>query len=152
MHADNLTLLALDQHIALGRQIFGSGIPTLAQGEIVDPFGLRLNRAVRRVGARILNREGIGPQFTDRTAAMDEDLKLIGLVEMLYQEMTTEITQILWSARTPVDDNTVRSYGFQARNSLGLAQAQLFRRCCIGRWHQWEPTLQAVDYPAIYVA
>lgn len=53
-----------------------------------------------------------------KTTRVTVEWTMIGLVEMLYQEMTTEITQILWSARTPVDDNTVRSYGFQARNFL----------------------------------
>ena len=47
---------------------------------------------------------------------------MIALVEMLYQEMTTDITQVLYSARTPVDDHSVRSYGFQARNFLMEAQ------------------------------
>lgn len=53
-----------------------------------------------------------------KTTRVTVEWTMIGLVEMLYQEMTTEITQILWSARTPVDDMTVRSYGFQARNFL----------------------------------
>ena len=53
-----------------------------------------------------------------KTTRVTLEWSMIALVEMLYQEMTTEITQVLFSARTPVDDHSVRSYGFQARNFL----------------------------------
>jgi phenylpropionate dioxygenase-like ring-hydroxylating dioxygenase large terminal subunit len=53
-----------------------------------------------------------------KTTKVTVEWSMIALVEMLYQEMTTEITQVLFSARTPVDENTVKSYGFQARNFL----------------------------------
>lgn len=53
-----------------------------------------------------------------KTTKVTLEWSMIALAEMLYQEMTTEITQVLFSVRTPVDDNTVRSYGFQARNFL----------------------------------
>jgi phenylpropionate dioxygenase-like ring-hydroxylating dioxygenase large terminal subunit len=53
-----------------------------------------------------------------KTTRVTVEWSMIALVEMLFQEMTTEMTQVLYSVRTPVDDNTVRSYGFQARNFL----------------------------------
>lgn len=53
-----------------------------------------------------------------KTTKVTVEWSMIANAEMLYQEMTTEITQVLFSVRTPVDDNTVRSYGFQARNFL----------------------------------
>ena len=53
-----------------------------------------------------------------KTTRVTVEWSMIAFAEMLYQEMTTEITQVLYSVRTPVDDNTVRSYGFQARNFL----------------------------------
>lgn len=53
-----------------------------------------------------------------KTTRVTVEWSIIANAEILYQEMTTEITQVLFSVRTPVDDNTVRSYGFQARNFL----------------------------------
>jgi phenylpropionate dioxygenase-like ring-hydroxylating dioxygenase large terminal subunit len=53
-----------------------------------------------------------------KTTRVTVEWSMIGLVEMLFQQMTTEMTQVLYSARTPVDEHTVRSYGFQARNFL----------------------------------
>ncbi|NKB45280.1 MAG: Rieske 2Fe-2S domain-containing protein [Alphaproteobacteria bacterium] len=53
-----------------------------------------------------------------KTTRVSVEWSMIANAEMLFQEMTTEITQVLFSVRTPVDDTTVRSYGFQARNFL----------------------------------
>lgn len=79
----------------------------------------------------IVTRERAAPPNANKSAAMAKILpadrkttrvtlqfSMVGLTEMLYQEMTTEITQVLFSARTPVDDFNVRSFGFQARNFL----------------------------------
>jgi len=53
-----------------------------------------------------------------KTTRVTVEWSMIALVEMLFQQMTTEMTQVLYSVRTPVDEHTVRSYGFQARNFL----------------------------------
>ncbi|MFL2769480.1 MAG: Rieske 2Fe-2S domain-containing protein [Rhodospirillaceae bacterium] len=53
-----------------------------------------------------------------KTTKVTVEWSMIGLAEMLYQEMTTDITQVLFSLRTPLDFNTVRSYTLQARNFL----------------------------------
>jgi phenylpropionate dioxygenase-like ring-hydroxylating dioxygenase large terminal subunit len=79
----------------------------------------------------IVTRERAAPPLANKSAAMARILpadrkttrvtlqfSMVGLAEMLYQEMTTEITQVLFSVRTPVDDFNVRSFGFQARNFL----------------------------------
>jgi phenylpropionate dioxygenase-like ring-hydroxylating dioxygenase large terminal subunit len=79
----------------------------------------------------MLTRERPAPPIENKTGGMAKILpkdrkttrvtlqwSLVGITEMLYQEMTSEITQVLFSARTPVDDLNVRSFGFQARNFL----------------------------------
>jgi len=53
-----------------------------------------------------------------KTTRVSLEWSIIGLAEMLYQEMTTEMTQIIFDIRTPVDQNSVVSHGFQARNFL----------------------------------
>ena len=53
---------------------------------------------------------------------------MVGLTEMLYQEMTTEISQVLFSARTPIDEFNTKSYGFQARNFLMEPEQDADRR------------------------
>ena len=56
---------------------------------------------------------------TDRkTTRVTLQFSMVGITEMLYQEMTSEITQVLFSARTPIDEYNTKSYGFQARNFL----------------------------------
>jgi phenylpropionate dioxygenase-like ring-hydroxylating dioxygenase large terminal subunit len=56
---------------------------------------------------------------TDRkTTRVTLQFSMVGITEMLYQEMTTEISQVLFSARTPIDEFNTKSYGFQARNFL----------------------------------
>jgi phenylpropionate dioxygenase-like ring-hydroxylating dioxygenase large terminal subunit len=56
---------------------------------------------------------------TDRkTTRVTLEFSMVGITEMLYQEMTTEISQVLFSARTPIDEYNTKSYGFQARNFL----------------------------------
>ncbi|MBL8629797.1 MAG: aromatic ring-hydroxylating dioxygenase subunit alpha [Rhodospirillaceae bacterium] len=56
---------------------------------------------------------------TDRkTTRVTLEFSMVGITEMLYQEMTTEITQVLFSTRTPIDEYNTKSYGFQARNFL----------------------------------
>ena len=79
----------------------------------------------------IVTRERAAPPLQNKSGAMAKILpsdrkttrvtlqfSMVGLCEMLFQEMTTEITQVLFSARTPIDDTSVRSFGFQARNFL----------------------------------
>lgn len=79
----------------------------------------------------IVTRTRAAPPITQKTGEMQKILpadrkttrvtlqfSMVGLAEMLYQEMTTEITQVLFSARTPLDEFNTRSYGFQARNFL----------------------------------
>jgi phenylpropionate dioxygenase-like ring-hydroxylating dioxygenase large terminal subunit len=53
-----------------------------------------------------------------KTTRVTLQFSMVGLTEMLYQEMTTEISQVLFSARTPIDEFNTKSYGFQARNFL----------------------------------
>lgn len=56
---------------------------------------------------------------TDRkTTRVTLEFSMVGITEMLYQEMTAEISQVLFSARTPIDEHNTKSYGFQARNFL----------------------------------
>ncbi|MCB2107958.1 MAG: aromatic ring-hydroxylating dioxygenase subunit alpha [Rhodobacteraceae bacterium] len=78
-----------------------------------------------------LTRERAAPPLANKSGAIAKILpkdrkttrvtiqwSMVGLTEMLYQEMTSEITQVLFSARTPVDEYNTRSFGFQARNFL----------------------------------
>jgi phenylpropionate dioxygenase-like ring-hydroxylating dioxygenase large terminal subunit len=53
-----------------------------------------------------------------KTTRVTLQFSMVGVCEMLFQEMTSEITQVLFSARTPLDPYNTRSYGFQARNFL----------------------------------
>jgi len=100
-------------------------------------FGNRINPKTTIVpieetafGARV-TREKPAPPHSAKTGAIAKLLpadrkttrvtlqfSMVGLTEMLYQEMTTEITQVLFSARTPIDAYNTKSYGFQARNFL----------------------------------
>ena len=43
---------------------------------------------------------------------------MVGVTEILRQHMATGVTQILFSARTPIDELNTRSFGLQARNFL----------------------------------
>ena len=78
-----------------------------------------------------VSRTRAAPPLSGKSAAMQKLLpadrkttrvtlhfSMVGLTEMLYQEMTPEISQVLFSSRVPVDEFTTKSYGFQARNFL----------------------------------
>ncbi len=83
------------------------------------PYGARTVR--ERAAPPIANKTGAIAKIlpTDRkTTRVTLEFSMVGLTEMLYQEMTTEITQVLFSARTPIDEYNTKSYGYQARNFL----------------------------------
>jgi phenylpropionate dioxygenase-like ring-hydroxylating dioxygenase large terminal subunit len=83
------------------------------------PFGATVTR--ERAAPPIQSKSGAMAKIlpADRKSTrVTLQFSMVGLTEMLYQEMTTEITQVLFSARTPIDDVNVRSFGFQARNFL----------------------------------
>lgn len=100
-------------------------------------FGNRLSPKVNIVPIKetqfgaVITRERAAPPIENKSAAMAKILpadrkttrvtmqfSMVGLTEMLYQEMTPTITQVLFSARTPIDETNVRSFGVQARNFL----------------------------------
>src|SRR5262245_21415980 len=64
------------------RQKAGAGIEPIAQREIVNPLAQRLDRAVRRKGIDVVNDQGSDLALAQRALAGDEDLELVGLMEM----------------------------------------------------------------------
>lgn len=108
-------------HPSFVHKRFGNRISPKATIVPIEPteHGAKVTRE-RAAPAASQKRGGIAKLLPKdrKTTKVTVEWSMIALVEMLYQEMTTEITQVLYSARTPVDESTVRSYGFQARNFL----------------------------------
>ncbi|MEQ8734777.1 MAG: Rieske 2Fe-2S domain-containing protein [Rhodospirillaceae bacterium] len=108
-------------HPSFVHKRFGNRIAPKATIVPIEPteYGAKVTR-VRAAPAASQKRGAIADLLPKdrKTTKVTVEWSMIALVEMLYQEMTTEITQVLFSARTPVDEHTVMSYGFQARNFL----------------------------------
>lgn len=108
-------------HPAFVHKAFGNRLSPKAN--IVPITDTEYGATVTRVRA--------APPITQKTGAMQKilptdrkttrvtlEFSMVGITEMLYQEMTTEISQVLFSTRTPIDEYNTKSYGFQARNFL----------------------------------
>ncbi|MBL8642743.1 MAG: Rieske 2Fe-2S domain-containing protein [Rhodospirillaceae bacterium] len=108
-------------HPAFVHKAFGNRLSPKANIVPIQdmPYGAKTVR--ERAAPPIANKTGAIAKIlpTDRkTTRVTLEFSMVGITEMLYQEMTTEITQVLFSARTPIDEYNTRSYGFQARNFL----------------------------------
>ena len=119
--------------VRLGENSVDSAHPSFVH----KAFGSFINPKVNIVpiedtdfGARV-DRSRTAPQHKQKTGSIAKilpkdrkktrveiEFSMIGVTEILKQHMATGVTQILFSARTPIDEYNTRSFGLQARNFL----------------------------------